>query len=164
MYVNLYACFFLKKRLTLCIKQNINLGVILNSSMTTSSDLRQTRKFYAQANMLMLNFRYCTIDVKCMLFKSFCANMYCCVLFNFASSSIEQLKTRYSSALRNLLLTKKPYSAITILVTHDRTRVYRFADCVNKNSNSITMTWYFLNYDCNFQHFAVTFRIMTVKC
>ena len=61
------------------------LDVIINSSMRTSSDVvRQTSKFYAQANMLLRNFRYCTNDVKCMLFRSFCANMYCCPLwFNY---------------------------------------------------------------------------------
>ena len=96
------------------------LGVIINSSMKTSSDVvRQTRKFYAQTNMLLLNFCYCTNDVKCMLFKSFCANMYCCPLwFNSTSSSIKKLKTSYNSALRNLLLIKKPYSASTMFVTH----------------------------------------------
>ena len=46
------------------------LGVIINSSKKTSSDdVRQTRKFYAQSNMLLRNFRYCTNDVNCMLFK-----------------------------------------------------------------------------------------------
>ena len=54
------------------------LGVIINLSMKTSSDVvRQTRKFHAQANMVLRNFRYCTNDVKCTLFKSFCANLYC---------------------------------------------------------------------------------------
>ena len=69
------------------------LGVIIISSMKTSSDVvRQTRKFYAQANMLLRNFRYCTNDVKCMLFKLFCANIYCCPFwFNSTSSSIEKL-------------------------------------------------------------------------
>ena len=43
------------------------LGVIINSSMKRSSDVvRQTSKFYAQNYMLLLNFRYCTNDVKCM--------------------------------------------------------------------------------------------------
>ena len=52
------------------------LGVIINSSMKTSSDVvRQTRKLYAQANMLLRNFRYCTNDEKRKLFKSFCASM-----------------------------------------------------------------------------------------
>ena len=58
------------------------LGVLLNPSMKTSIDVsRQTRKFYAQANMLLRNFRYCSNEVKCSLFKSFCTNMYCCPLW-----------------------------------------------------------------------------------
>ena len=125
------------------------LGVIINSSMKTSSDVvRQTRKFYAQANILLRNFCYCTNDVKCMLFKSFCANMYCCPLwFNSTSSNIKKLKTSYNSALRNLLLIKKPYSTSTMFITFGipsfyellRTSIYRFADRVSKNSNSIIM-------------------------
>ena len=65
------------------------LGVLLNPSMKTSIDVsRQTRKFYAQAIMLLHNFRYCSNEVKCSLFKSFCTNMYCCPLwFNSTSSS-----------------------------------------------------------------------------
>ena len=69
------------------------LGVLLNPSMKTSIDVsRQTRKFYAQANMLLRNFRYCSNEVKCSLFKSFCTNMYCCPLwFNSTSSSVKKL-------------------------------------------------------------------------
>ena len=69
------------------------LGVIIHSSMKTSSDVvRQIRKFYAQTNMLLRNFRYCTNDVKCTLFKSFCANMCCCPLwFNSTLPTIKNL-------------------------------------------------------------------------
>ena len=57
------------------------LWVLLNSSMKTSIDVsRQTRKFYRQANMLLRNFRYCSNEVKCSLLKSFCTNMYYCLL------------------------------------------------------------------------------------
>ena len=75
------------------------LGVLLSSSMKTSIDVsHQTRKFYAQANMLLRNFRYCGREVKFMLFKSFCTNMYCCPLwFNSTSSSIKKLKSSYNS-------------------------------------------------------------------
>ena len=39
--------------------------------MKTSSDVvHQTRTFYAQANMLLRNFRYCTNDVKKVCFSS----------------------------------------------------------------------------------------------
>ena len=96
------------------------LGVILNSQLKTSVDVsRQTRKFYAQANMLLRNFRYCSDDVKCMLFRSYCTNMYCCPLwFNSTSSSIKKLKASYNGVLRRLLLIVKPYSASEMFVTH----------------------------------------------
>ena len=46
------------------------LGVLLNSSMKRSIEVsRQTRKLYAQANMLLLIFWYCSNEVKCILFK-----------------------------------------------------------------------------------------------
>ena len=74
------------------------LGVLLCSDMKTSADVcRQTSKFYAQANTLLRNFRYCSDDVKCILFRSFCTNMYCSPFwFNSTSSSIKMLKTSYN--------------------------------------------------------------------
>ena len=94
------------------------LGVLLNSSMKTSIDVsRQTRKFYAQANMLLRNFRYCSNEVKCSLFKSFCTNMYCCPLwFISTSSSVKKLKCSHNSVLRRLLCICKPYSASAMSV------------------------------------------------
>ena len=88
--------------------------------MKTSSDVvRQTRNFYAQTNMLLSNFRYCTNDVKCTLFKSCCANMYWCPLWlNSTPSTIKKLKTSFNSAFRKLLLITKPYSASTMFVAH----------------------------------------------
>ena len=56
------------------------LGVLLCSDMKTSMDAsRQISKFYAQANTLLLNLRFCSDEVKCMLFRSCCTNMYCIV-------------------------------------------------------------------------------------
>ena len=73
--------------------------------MKTSIDVsRQTRKFYAQANMLLRNFRYCSNELKCSLFKSFCTNMYCCPLwFNSTSPIVKKLKCSNNSVLRRLL-------------------------------------------------------------
>ena len=54
------------------------LGVFLCSDMKTSIDVcRQTSKFYAQANTLLRSFCYCSDELKCMMFRSFCTNMYC---------------------------------------------------------------------------------------
>ena len=95
------------------------LGVLLCSDMKTSIDVcRQTSRFYAQANTLSRNFRYCSDDVKCMPFRSFCTNMYCSPLwFNSTSSSIKKLKTSYNGALRRLLLIKN-HIALVLCLQH----------------------------------------------
>ena len=49
----------------------------LRSDVKTSIDVcRQTIKFYTQGKTLLRNFRYCSDEVKCMMFCSFCTNMY----------------------------------------------------------------------------------------
>ena len=77
------------------------LGVLLCSDIKISIDVcPQRSKFYAQANTLLRNFRYCSNNVKCMLFRSFCTNMYCSPLwYNSILSNIKQLKTSYNGAL-----------------------------------------------------------------
>ena len=114
--------------------------------MKTSIDVsRQTRKFYAQANMLLRNFRYCTCsnEVYCSLFKSFGTNMYCCPLwFNFTSSSVKKLKC---NVLRRLLCIRMPYSASAMFVTHGIPSfyellskcIYNFSERISSSSNSI---------------------------
>ena len=80
---------FLNKRcalLTIFIRYTISefsnevkyLGVIISFSMKTVIDVkRPTRTFYAQANLLIRNFRHCTDKVKCYLFQLYCTSMYC---------------------------------------------------------------------------------------
>ena len=64
------------------VLETIYLGVMLMSQLKMSIVVsHQTRYFYAQAYMLLRNFRYCSVDVKGMLFMSFCTNMYCCPLW-----------------------------------------------------------------------------------
>ena len=71
------------------------LGVMTSSSMKTTIDVkRQTRTFYARANLLICNFRHCTDKVKCYLFKSYCTSMYCSQLWlNSTKDSLHKLRT-----------------------------------------------------------------------
>ena len=109
---------------------------MLNSQLKTSIDVsRQTRKFYAQANMLLRNFRYCSVDVKCMLFRSYYTDMYCCPLWFNSTSSV----------LKRLLLIVKPYSAGEMFVTHNipslyqllRKWIYSFRQRISHSANTI---------------------------
>ena len=61
---------FLSSKAIDFVQETKYLGVMLNSQLRTSIDVyRPTRKFYAQANMLLRTFRYFYFDVKCMLFR-----------------------------------------------------------------------------------------------
>ena len=104
------------------------LGVMINSSFKTTIDVqRQTRNFYARANLLIRNFRYCTDNVKCYLFQSYCTSMYCCQLwFNSTKGSLKKLKTSYNSVLRRFLTISKPYSASQMFVSRE---YYRLMNC-----------------------------------
>ena len=74
------------------VKEVKYLDVMIHSSMKTIIDVaRQTRKFYLQANLLLRNFRYCSDQIKCALFQTYCNNLYCCQLcFNSTKSSLKK--------------------------------------------------------------------------
>ena len=98
---------------------------------------------------LMYLFKSCThcgSEVKCMLFKSFCTNMYCCPLwFNSTPSNIKKLKSSYNSVLRRLLCIRMPYSASEMFVSCGIPSFYEllhkcifdFSERISKNTNSI---------------------------
>ena len=127
------------------------LGALLNSSMKTSIDVsRQTQTFYAQVNTLLHNFRYCTNEVKCSLFKLICTNMYCCPLwFNSTSSSVKKLKCSYKSVLRRLLCIRMPYSASAMFVTHGIPSFYELlCTCIYNLSERISSSRNFIIKAC----------------
>ncbi len=123
------------------------LGVLLQSNLKTTVDVaRQTRKFYMQANLLLRNFRYCTDNVKCVLFQAYCTNMYCCQMwYNSTKSSLNKLRTSYNSVLRRLLFISRPYSASAMFVcrgipTFDeilRRSVHSFKQRIQSSHNTI---------------------------
>ena len=115
--------------------------------MKTSIDVSsQTSQFYAQANMLLRNFPYCSNEVKCSLFKSFCTNMYCCPLwFNSTSSSVKKLKCSYNTVLFRLLCISIPYKTSAMFVTHGilsfyellHKCIYNFLECIKSSMKAI---------------------------
>ena len=117
---------------------------MIHSSMKTTIDVaRQTRTLYMQANLLLRNFRYCSDDVKCTLFQSYCTNMYCCQLwFNSTKSSLIKLSKSYNSMLRRLLCISKPYNmfvsrGIPSFAEILRISIYRLKNRIELSSNSI---------------------------
>ena len=65
---------------------------------------RQMRKFYENINILSRKFSKCSPDVKCILFKSFCSNMYCSIMwYNCTVTAMKRLRIAYNNSLRRLL-------------------------------------------------------------
>ena len=51
------------------------------------------RKFYANVNMLLRQFRKCSTPVKYYLFKTYCSNLYCASLwYNSTVTAMKKLK------------------------------------------------------------------------
>ena len=93
------------------------LGIIISEANCDGDLKRQMRKYYANANMLLRKFSYCSPDVKCCMFKSYCATMYCSSMwFDSTVTSMKKLKIAYNNGLRRLLNLPKYNSASEMFV------------------------------------------------
>ena len=78
---------------------------------------RLMRKYYANANMLLRKFSYCSPDVKCCMFKSYCSTMYCSSMwFDSTVTSMRKLKIAYNNGLRRILNLPKNNIAFEIII------------------------------------------------
>ena len=75
------------------------------------------RKYYANANMLLRKFSYCSPDVKCCMLNSYYATMYrSSMWFDSTVTSMKKLKIAYNKGLRRLLNMPKYNSASEMFV------------------------------------------------
>ena len=69
------------------------------------------RKYYANSNMLLRKFNYYSPDVKCCMFKSYCATMYCSSGWFDSTEIDKEIKDCHNNGLRKLLNLPKCNSA-----------------------------------------------------
>ena len=100
-----FPTFYLSgQALSVCEKTKY-LGHIITDQMTDDEDMyRQRRNLYAQANMLVRKFHYCTDEVKITLFRAYCTPMYTAPLWvNYKRESYRKLWVAYNDCLRILM-------------------------------------------------------------
>ena len=91
------------------------LGIVIHLQSDLYDIKRQIRKFYANTNMLLR--KLCSYQVKCNLFRSYCANMYCPYFwFNKSKTCLKKLQVCYNNSLRRLLKIPKRSSASEMFV------------------------------------------------
>lgn len=80
------------------------LGIFLSSDFSDDKDIaRQIKSFYSRGNMLLRNFRMCSVNVKLEMFRTFCCNMYMNYLWcRFSQSAMNQLRVAYNDMFRML--------------------------------------------------------------
>ena len=80
------------------------LGHTMNSKLSDNEDIsKEARKLCAQGNTIIRKFKFCNLDAKCCLFKSFCYSVYCCSLWaNYTQSSMNKIKVIYNNIMRKL--------------------------------------------------------------
>jgi len=78
------------------------LGHIVNHDSTDDNDIkREVRNLYSRINILNRRFSRCSIDVKLMLFKSYCMCLYDAALWTkFNSGTIEKLRACYNKCIK----------------------------------------------------------------
>ena len=78
---------------------------IIVSEANCEGDLkREITIYYANYNVLLRQFSYCSPDVKCYMFKSYCATMYCSSgWFDSNVAWKKKLKHSHNNGLRRLL-------------------------------------------------------------
>lgn len=77
---------------------------ILDNAMDDEDMCRQMRSIYARGNALIKNFKNCTIEIKAMLFKTYCNGFYCSSLWsNYKVSSYKKIRVAYNNVFRGLM-------------------------------------------------------------
>ena len=82
------ATFVLGKQIIPAVDKCKYLGIIVSETNCDGDLIRQMRKYYASANMLLRKFSYRTPDLKCCMFKSYCSTMYCSMWFDSTVTSM----------------------------------------------------------------------------
>ena len=80
------------------------LGHIICNDLTDDDDMmRQRRQLYAQGNVISRRFHMCSVEVKNMLFRTFCTPLYTCKLWwRFTAQSWHKLRVAHNNAYRML--------------------------------------------------------------
>ena len=81
------------------------LGHLLVSDFYDDEDIKkESRKLCFRGNCLIQRFKFCSNDVKCNLFKSYCYSLYCVSLWaNYKKCTFQRLNVNYNNVMRRLM-------------------------------------------------------------
>ena len=95
------------------------LGVTLNDRCRDDNDIRRhLRSFYMRANTVIRKFNNCTLDIKLMLFRSYCLPSYCSHLWHRYNKCLyTKVRVAFNNGYRRILGFSKRDSASFMFAT-----------------------------------------------
>ena len=125
------------------VDSHVYLGTIISNS--DDKDMKKSlRSLYGRANMILRRFSNCSQDVKCMLFNSYCGNLYCAHLWSiFKKQSYHEIRVAYNNSFRILMSYSRHSSASGNFVSNSvdsfdvkmRKCIYNFRERLNRSTN-----------------------------
>lgn len=102
--IRLYPTLYLNGRALDIVDKYNYLGYQFDSDLNDNdSILKHCRSLYIRGNTIVRNFRNCTQNVKCELFRSYCSSFYCSHLwYKYNSTTARRLHVAYKAVFRNL--------------------------------------------------------------
>ena len=132
------------------------LGVCISDDMSDDADMaRQIKSFYIRGNTLVRKFRKCSDDVKVLLFKTYCSNIYAGHLWqNYSNISYRRTYVAYNNIFRSLFNIQRGESISRFYVTYDvpcfkqllRSSMFGFYKRLMSSSNTLLTTVISSNY------------------
>ena len=123
------------------------LGVTLNDRCRDDNDIRRhLRSFYMRANTVIRKFNNCTLDIKLMLFRSYCLPSYCSHLwYRYNKCLYSKVRVAFNNGYRRILSFSKRDSASFMFATcrvdnfdcFMRKNIYNFIQRLNNIDNEI---------------------------
>ena len=103
------------------VDKHCYLGVTLSHDRSDELDMKkQMKSVYARGNGLIRQFRHCSEDVKCKLFKSFCSSLYASSLWNkYTVTAVNKVKSAYNKVFRHFMKLDRYDSISTYMVKCD---------------------------------------------
>ena len=126
------------------------LGHILSNNGSDDLDIkRQRKKVYAQGNSILRRFYMCSIEVKVMLFKSYCTSLYTAHLWtNYSNKTLNDFYIAYHNVMKLFIGLRKREHTRPLCVKYDipygpalmRNYIYKFMCRLEISQNNILCT------------------------
>ena len=123
------------------------LGHILSNDNSDDLDiLRQRKKIYAQGNSILRKFYMCSVEVKVVLFRTYCTSLYTAHLWtNYSNATLNHFYTAYHNVMKLFIGLPKREHNRPLCVKYDiphgpalvRNLIYRFMCRLEESQNML---------------------------